>query len=147
MTPEQKAALTRLHGIAVSGVNKQDFADVMTVAELALTEHPADEDEAITPEWLKSVGLFHEDDDLYVIDIRPDESADCSGRALRINVTGADTRQLMETVFGTKDDRFGRAELHAFGDGVTTNIQMGWLSTRGDLRRLCHALGVELKES
>lgn len=83
------------------------------LARAYLAEHPADDGEAVTAEWLEVVGL-------------------------------SDAIELPEQ-FGIQFYPDGYAGLwYYYGPGKDLRIEC---KTRGDVRRLCKALGIELKES
>lgn len=57
MTDEQRAALGRLRtSLGLSGDQYMD--DLETVSDLYLAEHPADDEEPVTEDWLRSVGAI-----------------------------------------------------------------------------------------
>ena len=104
------------------------------VARDYLSDHPADDGEAVTVEWLESVGFSEEETtDIvsYVIEMMPGVS-DWPGQEARIiRVQG--TEWILEM----------RNRSTTWTDGVSA---VGCVSTRGDVRRLCDALGITLAE-
>ena len=115
MSNEVKEAAERLREefeVHSSGIAR----DACVVAEAYLAEHAADDGEAVTAEWLRTVGFY-----------------------------GKVNRPLS----------FTQGELTLVIEGPRCWINMGMrtkhlppnIKTRGDVRRLCNALGVELKES
>lgn len=132
MTDETKDALTRLHNgdaaIAIPAMTMADLnsrrivGDVIKVADLALAEHPADDDDTGVIPWLKSVGIVKTD--------HPSKWTAHREDALSIGLWFV-------------EDGWKAMLLHS--ENAASCIVRG-LKTRGDLRRLCRALGVELKE-
>lgn len=90
------------------------------VARAWLVEHPADDDGLITEEWLRAVGFADDEDHLCIV--APDRENE--GLVIR---------------------RLSTGEWNA-EDGFEA-IQVPSPSTRGDVRLLCRALGVNLKRS
>lgn len=122
MTQEIRAAAERLrrleageHQDAVYG----DFAnafrrlDTQTLADAFLAEHPADDDEPDTEEWLRGVGF-----------------TDCKNDGLRLSILA----------------RYPNLGM-PFWEVCGTVIRLAQPKTRGQLRRLCAALGISLKET
>ncbi len=94
--------------------------DLGVLSRAYLAEHPADEHEAITEAWLRSVGFFERCE--YLV-IRPSEPMPIGLRHTKIG-------------FGLIDGNW-----YANGLGCKTP------ETRGQLRLLARALGIPLKES
>jgi len=95
-----------------------------------------DNDEPITGEWLERIGFLHEshDDRDYVIDCSWDETDE----------DGLDLRLWQRT--GLNDGTWGSG-LCSFGGHSRTVVYLPKsLRTRSDVRRLCDALAVWLKE-
>ena len=86
------------------------------MAKNYLAEHPADDDELVTDEWLRSVGFKEEENEL---------------RSLSI---GHDSIVCWD----------------AYDDALPTFWVRAWelqhIQTRGQVRNLCKALGINLKE-
>lgn len=120
MTPEQKAALERLRNSATPWYSGMTL-DYIKVAYLWLSEHPADDDEPVTEEWLQKV-------------IAPDRTARLGGGfSVTFYATQTPTLSYYNSgIGGWYDD--------------SSDIDVPKASTRGDVRRLCRALGIELKE-
>ena len=97
------------------------MADVRKVAAAYLAEHPADDAEPVTEDWLLSIGFTRNKIDQVILIL---ESKDL-GRAMTY-ITISPCELCIES-----DD----------GGSI-------WLGerTRGDVRTLCRALGVEMKE-
>lgn len=85
---------------------------------------PADDVEAVTAEWLKAVGFEFTEDDKYVAEKEVGYDS---------HVVGVST-----------PNGIGWDVYDSFDDGNTVSI--GELTTRGHVRRLCQALGVNLTE-
>lgn len=116
MTPEQKAALERVRNSATSWYAGMTL-DYIKVADLCLCEHPADDDEPVTEEWLRSVGA---------IVIR--ETAAFGMLTLELGGLLCWRRHDRETFY------------------LTDMRKLPHIKTRGDVRRLCRALGIPLNE-
>lgn len=99
-------------------------SDQETVADLYLAERPDDDAEPVTKEWLAGIG-FHTGGGAYWI------RGDGPQIAIRYyeDATGG---HFVESIFG------GTPVLIVGGDAVN------WNETRGEIRRLCTALGIEL---
>lgn len=91
--------------------------DALELANAYLAEHPADEDEPVTEEWLRAIG-FNDDKEFpgYVILLTECGYIECIGFD-------------------------GGVEWMLFGNELNPGPQ-----TRGQVRLLCRALGIELKE-
>lgn len=114
MSDELRAAAERFRqrtriGIAGPGIPACD-EDAHALADAYLAEHPADDAEPVSEEWLLLVGF-----------------ASSARHPQRLNV-------------GQLSCSCG--SLWCYGGVVLSRTPM----TRGDVRRLCQALGVELKE-
>lgn len=157
MTDEQRAALARLRGNNAVGIGSDwqawltdwqvwltnqlgtdvkpnVIADIIAAAELALAEHPADDGEPITKEWLKSLG-FSDSGYSFIITGEKDYGEDVA--RFRLACNGDDWTD-------------GNCSWEFHLRSIELEEQGGMLpcepKTRGDLRRLCRALGIELKE-
>lgn len=149
MTDEQRAAITRLRNhdsnnwqayladsceLPYSDDNPNVIADIIAAAELALAEHPADDGEPITKEWLKSLG-FSDSGYSFIITGEKDYGEDVA--RFRLACNGDDWTD-------------GNCSWEFHLRSIELEEQGGMLpcepKTRGDLRRLCRALGVTLKE-
>lgn len=95
---------------------------VKTFIDMVLAEHPADDDEAVTEEWLESVGFKHRV-------LRSEFGYECMSIYLKIDNDD-------QWFFGTD-----------YGHEFDAEVMLKTPATRGDLRRLCKALGIELKEA
>jgi len=91
-----------------------EMGDERALAAAYLAEHPADDGEPITEEWLRSVGFK----------VSPDFEFLFIEAGLRPGTIEFDP-DIGWIIFGSKATRL--------------------LETRGDVRRLCAALGIELK--
>jgi hypothetical protein len=93
-------------------------------------EHPADDEEPVKEEWLRDSGFIREDSD-----------PECERETNWLWFGGGES---LGVCWGT--------ELHAWmvwhGDDSGPRIMPSalWPKTRGDVRRLCKSLGIELKE-
>ncbi len=118
--------------------------DLALLAHAYLVEHRADEDEPITEEWLclsgfasssRNIEQFVENEWFageHRIEIHP-EDGEYLGAELRIMIHSADVWV---------------AEMRDRSHGWTESIGVSRdLKTRGDVRRLCKALGIELKSA
>lgn len=86
-------------------------------------EHPSDDDEPISEEWLLTVGGEHGYDGLMIDFFGPDD--------ITMSVFLPD----------------GANDTCHVGMGRKSNgVPLDHIKTRGDVRRLCAALGIELKE-
>ena len=133
MTPEQKAALDRLlRHEAITGMDFREspyfvegrgvdeslrLPDVRIAMLLCLAEHPADDDEPVTEEWLRSVGF-------------------CDTEYMSSLENGPLEYVLEEEVY------FPENWILNGGDPPESMS----IKTRGDVRRLCRALGIQLNE-
>lgn len=113
MPPEELNALEMIRdmvGAKLDLANASDecLNDIWIAAQIALREHPADDDEKVTAEWLDVLGF---------------EYGNLSGLYIR-------------------NPRWSR---HETPTNVFTKV-VPHPETRGDVRRLCRALGIELKE-
>lgn len=102
-------------------------SDLAILAEAYCGEHPADENEPVTEEWLRSVGFKHGPENCeiapgYEFVIQPPHC--CNDLAL----------------WHGYGDVFIRGGRHVFFS-IARNV-----NTRGRVRRLCAALGISLKE-
>lgn len=98
------------------GGDKRFIEDCKVLAMLALFEHSADDDESVSSEWLDSVGA-------------PKSRANSDTLVLPFNVDG-----WHRCITVSRD--------YVRIDGITVIV----LPTRGNVRRLCRELGIELKE-
>lgn len=111
--------------VSESGESLDSFRDLIEwLCDRRLAEHPADSDEPLTAEWLRSVGFKPDNDEDYL---------------WINNGWRSDTLPPFDfRIWG-----HGRCDL-ADEDGCILLIPP---KTRGDLRRLCRALGIELTEA
>lgn len=93
-----------------------DERDVMRVARACLAEHPADDDEPVTAEWLESIGFYRDG-------THPDDPFTCRESALYLSPKYDDETTWVVFV-----------EVYEIGN----------IKTRGDVRRLLTALGIEV---
>lgn len=129
MTSETKTALQRLHQCDnnefASGWRElihdgsQCVHDVIIAAELALAEHPSDDDDPLTPEWKSAVGFKRSIHNGYDI--------------TRI---ATDERELYH------DDE----NVWCYSGDLDYTV-IPTPATRGELRRLCKALKIKLNET
>ena len=106
------------------GTDNLYWADCCNVIHAYLAEHLADDDEVITEEWLRSVAT----------DIH---------KALNQLAFGCRAPNVARIICWPADDCF-----QWFIDENGANpIPIKPPATRGDLRQLCRALGIELKET
>ena len=117
MNDQLKTAMQEVEAALMPGAPLTDSAQcaAWTLAKAYLAEHPADDEEPVTGDWLLSIGFEPDATHLVLRRFGPDENG-------KIQVYLLDRRWL----------------LHG------TRIKM--LCTRGDVRRLCAALRVPLKE-
>ncbi len=120
MTTEQSDAVERLRALEGSPVTdwrkpSQAVMDMMTISELCLSEHAADDWEPVTEDWLRSVGFKRESWHPFQLDCESEIDIQCGHDGL---------------VLGHRSDEW--------------DVKRD--PTRGDVRRLCAALGVTLKE-
>ena len=98
-----------------------DRQDATLLASLYLAEHPADDGEDVTEEWLESVGW-------------------------RRNRGYMDSPQIGDSCFQLTWCSLGQSMLLECDDNDQPDVTLPHIKTRGDVRRLCEALGIELKE-
>lgn len=131
MTDEQRAAVERLRKDDYGKSEDFDYTDAgwmkrccdeATVSDLYLAEHPADDGDDATPAWLAAVGASRDDIPAKWTFRRDD--------AMPIGLWHV-------------DDGWKAMLIHH--ENAATCIVRG-LKTRGDVRRLCSALGITLKE-
>lgn len=96
----------------------EELRDMRILAAAYLDEHPADDDELVIEEWLRSVGFVDEDHEW--LTLFPDDS-DC-----RVTYDRQNGEIKVETV-------------------IAEGFRLPHVKTRGDVRLLCRALGIELK--
>lgn len=95
----------------------QDEQNLWTLAQAYLAEHPADENEPITEEWLRSAGFIWQSTDTY---------------------------ELHSGAFGNDYLRYTKIAFRA-GLWYANGLGCADCKTRGDVRRLCSALGIPLR--
>ena len=128
ITPEEQAALEKVRTwLSVYGPNSlpklDDLAAIVSVAQIALREHPADDDEAITPEWLAK-------------NCKPSE---LSPAVYGYSIYGPGITLKIEP------SPHSCIKWFAIADQDRDSVTLAVVKTRGDVRRLCQALGIELK--
>lgn len=96
---------------------RQFIFDHVVVAELYLAEHPEDDDDTVTEEWLRSV----------MSDAQKSLELSCNG--LTFGVSWYVHKWLC---YVRQDDE---------------HVELGEVKTRSDVRDLCRALGVSLDEN
>jgi hypothetical protein len=107
--------------------------DRQTLAAAWLEQHPADDDEPVTGDWLRSIGFELVTGSLWQRSI-PSPYADVQV-SLSVESTGGMTALRIRT------------ERLAFGVGATTSfVPMAKAKTRRDVRNLLAALGIERKD-
>lgn len=98
--------------------------DAMALAHAYLTEHPADEDEPVTEEWLRTIAHPNPlSTRVYGFTI--------FACGIQVKVVPHRIREFEFQIELCQDDQ---------------NIALGKAKTRGQVRLLCRALGIELKE-
>lgn len=125
MSDELRAAAERLLGF--DGYYEMQASDGKNLARAYLAEHPADDDEPVTADWLRSVGFKQDADTEYTSDdliLAPED----------------DQVALHWMQEGIEPDEIRTIWIVAENEGIYTSA-----STRGALRRLAAALGVTLK--
>lgn len=121
--------------------SERRLEDANVLANAHLTEHPADDDEPVTEEWLRSIGFkdWPEDNDdkhLFSLFIRANEEIGWECR-LAYQTNGFYAVRMCDV-----DVHLGVAESVELLDSRNKTVKV----TRGDVRRLCAALKIELKE-
>ena len=105
------------HGIGGKRhISEREYADAITLAMAWLAEHPADDGEVVTAEWLKSIGFVMEWGEYVLSPIRfePVNDGKCpwhicclwDGHAIKFSTRGQ-VRQLLRALgipFATKDN-------------------------------------------
>lgn len=125
MTPEQKAAAERLRvslkkrHVKFQSSPRTYLGDMELIVIAYLAQHPADDDEPIDEEFLRSVGFVDIDKNTLQFD-----------RDLPVDVWHGGV--------------MAEAEWSVGGERIPHELMP---STRGDLRRLASALGIELREA
>jgi len=134
-----RAELLELLGKMPPGL-RLSIEDTAAVANAYLAEHPSDDDEPATPEWLRSVGFL------------PDGDVDKPDAPLAIGLYYGRTDDEIENGIGAGRhlllDHAGDAMVEEYDEGGTVVgcVEMPSLPTRGHVRRLCAALGVSLPQ-
>lgn len=136
MTDEQKAEIQRLRKIKEmfgSFPIAESLHALRVVADMALAEHPADDAEPVTKEWVKSFCLS--------LPLEPIDGEaqwhwlpDKSRVFLRWNDYGEDGKSGV-----------GHWSANTSGSHLDSWIEFAIVKTRGDVRRLCAVVGVESK--
>lgn len=137
MTPEQKAALDRLRKHeAITGMDFREspyfvegrgvdefkrLLDLFVLKDAYLAEHPADDDEPVTEEWLRSVF--------------GGKPTGVIGWNFSVYFYATQSPELIYE-YGQEADYF-----YQYG-----NASLPECKTRGDVRRLCMDLGIQLNE-
>jgi hypothetical protein len=147
MSDSLQPALDRLRNAVASGINYSEIYgygpehELAVLASAYLIEHPEDDGETVTREWLTSVGFTAYDENerdpskwLYFISPKSKESKGRSGPIVHLRIDplyGCDGWSIVEA-----------------GDEHTglDSVQIPSCETRGDVRRLCAALSIPLKE-
>lgn len=155
LTPEPLAALERLRRVEDGepidsvypnlGYGLGSLRDREILSRLALAEHPADDDTAVDEAWLRSVGFrdwprLDDDSDLegYDIYILANEEIGWECR-LAYRANGF---YLVRMCDPDVCDLLAAESVELFDSRNNRKVV-----TRGDVRRLCRALGIELKET
>ncbi len=128
MTEEVKAAAIRRRlvasGALMEGVQYPlELSDARILADAFLAEHPADEDESVTREWCRAAGMMSKCGNVSYPRI-------VSKFGISIDVTGSAYINNQDYTCLWCED---------------VEVKIGNV-TRGDVRLLCNALGIELKE-
>jgi len=121
---EVKAAVERARGFFSGNLPSLCHDDYKTLASAYLSSHHADSETPIDEEWLRSVGFTGDDYDM------PMPSHAGYPGDLSMMTSG--------WAFITQYEKFD-------GEDDDSCVQVR-CKTRGDVRRLCAALGIELKE-
>jgi len=122
MTDELQRAAERLRACNyesdwdLDGASFQQISDWQALAKAYLAEHPADDGEAVTVEWLESIGWLEDQTGWPAICLRETSEWGISWRGHGIWLT-------------------------------PMSVPLYRAPTRGDVRRLCRALGIALKET
>jgi hypothetical protein len=128
---EPASADPYLVGPAMAMEDREDLADAY------LVEHPADDAESVTEEWLERAGFRL--DSLSASLLLREECSYGAIVELRICPETAPSTNWFATLSqGFPDD------LHDIDDHIV--ITSKTINNRGDVRRLCAALGIKLKE-
>lgn len=133
MTDKLKAAVDRLRKVNEDSVWDYETeqalqCDRAAIADLYLDEHPEDDDEPVTDQWFKEAGAEYFGEALM-----------WSWRIGGLTVMGVLPARLPDGCWSYRtrfDDKY-------CGSGI---VDLPPQKTRGDVRRLCKAIGVELKE-
>lgn len=116
--------------------------DNETLADAYLDEHHADDDEAADIEWLDRVGF-----DCRIF--RPSGRQTATILIDDFGKTAGAAHVDLQLVRGRPPEEWV-TDVYSFGEDGTLESCVGlvrsWCKTRGDVRRLCRALGVELTE-
>lgn len=110
--------------------------DYAALARMYLREHPADDDEPVTEEWLRSVGFDHHGIGGFNRLIEPSaawKNGDPTRLFIDLDIPGSASVSMTQGV--------GGREVHNY----VAMTSMPGLLTRGQVRRLCAALGIELR--
>ena len=138
---ELRAAAGRLRGIegptfhGVGGkrhISEREYADAVTLAIAYLAEHPVDDDEPVTPEWLATNGFHRQQQPASSNIFGSDKCVPAAGSVLPIVAIEFPRRNSREVPIWA---------VWVYGYERNQNF----CPTRGDVRRLCKALGIELK--
>lgn len=110
--------------------------DAVEIARAYIADHSADETEPVTEAWLRSVGFLPNGDDLgeFAIRLWSVGETECYG-----------TDPAMHYLWSVVDNS---SWLEAYGTGGESLclVELATNNARGDVRRLCRALGIDLKE-
>lgn len=106
----------------------RNLTAAVAIIRRLLAEHPADDDEHADDDWMRRCGAY----------FNLSFGAYCS--YCRVE-TGEDT---VEIGFGLTADKW--RQLFVVQDGWESQVFVKHHPTRGDVRRLCRALQIELKE-
>lgn len=124
MTDELRAAAERLRRWKAGDHEVMEsrhmlHANWSMLADAYLAEHPADDDEAVTEDWIESVRTCP----WCVIEFNDAVMLDWEESTLYLHTEISD------------------------GIGVVTRVELPHLKTRGDVRRFCRAFGKDLKDA
>lgn len=107
------------------------MTDSLAVCRAYLAEHPLDDEEPVTEKWLRSVGFVVEE---------PDHA-----NGMRIRFKEGFISPVAANKFWDGIEIYNESDANDDQDGVLAVFKND-LIRRADVRRLCAALGIELKE-
>jgi len=117
---------------------RQSLLDHAALADAYLAEHPADDDEAITEDWLREVGFkskTYQESEVLALNIPKGVIGDTQWIELEDETNGVFLLCRWSELYEDYD-----------GDDLPPDRVEVVCRTMGQLRRLCAALGIELTE-